>query len=211
MQIVTLGTVKAIKKRHTLREHTGLELSRPHAPRVLRADEQWLWIQWVEGVTLRDCDSPPALLAASMPMFAYTMGCIHDKGVLHGDISSSNFVVDARANTIHPIDFGLAVFDGFPATGRCCIRTAAPEILLNRRLYDSSSEQYAIGRLLIEALMHSSGATRLSLIASRFRPIPQTPPDGVNRNTWDALKRMSSESPSDRFKSMAEAARRLAP
>ena len=84
------------------------------APALLFVDAEasTLYLEKVEGVSLKDVLRSgvlPARAAALAAAVGAAVAALHDGGLVHGDLTTSNLLVpDAAPDTIVVIDFGLA-------------------------------------------------------------------------------------------------------
>ena len=84
------------------------------APALLFVDTEasTLYLQKVEGRTLKDVlrgGVPPARAAALATAVGAAVAALHDGGLVHGDLTTSNLIVpDDDGGAIVVIDFGLA-------------------------------------------------------------------------------------------------------
>ena len=163
------------------------------------ADEEvFVAMEHVDGVTVRDWLTRPRSRAEIIDVFvqvARGLAAAHRVGLVHRDVKPSNIMVgsDGRARLL---DFGLArtagahELAGTPAY-------MAPEQRRGEHI-DGRADQYALCVALWEAL------------AGR-RPDDGGTLDGVSDRVVRALRRGLSERPADRFATMDELVRELAP
>ncbi|XP_023228015.1 serine/threonine-protein kinase Aurora-3-like isoform X2 [Centruroides sculpturatus] len=76
---------------------------------------------------------------------------IHDKEIIHRDISSNNILIDKK-NEAHLIDFGLCTFERRPKYFCGTLFYLCPEIL-QRKEYDAYCDWWAFGVVLYEILV----------------------------------------------------------
>ncbi|XP_023219626.1 serine/threonine-protein kinase Sgk1-like [Centruroides sculpturatus] len=76
---------------------------------------------------------------------------IHDKGIIHRDISSNNILIDKK-NGAHLIDFGLCTFERHPTDFCGTLFYLCPEIV-QRKEYDTYCDWWAFGVVLYQILV----------------------------------------------------------
>jgi serine/threonine-protein kinase len=186
----TLDRVVAIKQLHApteqLRELWRREaallaqLSSEHVVAVygyVELDDQALLVeQWIDGATLSEVLATAGTLSSEQALGVIRgalLGLIdvHDAGLVHGDVSPSNIIIDA-AGVSRLIDFGLAGPTGsaaLPATGAY----AAPETSTGQPL-TPSVDVYAVAAVLALLLRGTASPTpKLDGIAEPLRAILQ--------------------------------------
>ncbi len=89
------------------------EISFP-APRLLQLKEKdmQLNIEYIKGKKLKDC------IGTSPEAFSWEMGkkvaLLHQYNIIHGDLTTSNMIVEADTGQLRFIDFGLSFFSAKP-------------------------------------------------------------------------------------------------
>jgi TP53 regulating kinase and related kinases len=84
-------------------------------PRLLAVDEAEYTIEmeWVAGRKLKDHindpDISPAQLRALLDRMGHLVLAVHEAGIIHGDLTTSNMLVDHQGHLVL-IDFGLSYF-----------------------------------------------------------------------------------------------------
>jgi serine/threonine-protein kinase len=144
----------------------GLRLSHPHIRGVLGFgtvdDEEYVVLEYVRGVTLRDLG--PALAhmrkgpasAAILRIGAELLDALqhaHEKGVVHQDVSPHNVLIDLDGD-VKLIDFGLARASDVDAPGALVMGKVgymAPE-QARGEVVDGKADQLAAAIVLYEAL-----------------------------------------------------------
>ncbi len=96
-----------LRKARTRREVKILQQLPVPGPRLLRTDNTTIQMSYVKGVLVKKIlDSQPALATEIGRIVAR----LHDAGIVHGDLTTSNMLYDPAAHSIALIDFGLSQF-----------------------------------------------------------------------------------------------------
>ena len=93
-----------LRTSRTKREAKILEKLKGIAPQLLRTENTLLEMEYVEGELLREILTKNPLLAKKI---GEKTGIIHDKNIVHGDLTTSNIILD-KNQEIKFIDFGLS-------------------------------------------------------------------------------------------------------
>jgi tetratricopeptide (TPR) repeat protein len=159
-------------------------LARVRHPHVLAVhgagyhdDRAGLWTDWIEGETLRDRLrrkirlTPPAWLALARDL-AGALAAVHEAGIVHGDISAGNVMLDRRGHALL-MDFGAGFSsdeDAQPLSAGTP-RYLAPEALRGDAV-GSAADVYALGVLLHQAACGEFPAHDAGLqVASSLPPL----------------------------------------
>lgn len=208
-------------------------LQHPHILSVFDSGETsgrlWFTMPIVTGMSLRDLlrtrgPLPMNDALAIVREAAQALAYAHREGVLHRDIKPENILVTDDGATL-VADFGIArdlrdsaTHHNLTATGIAVgtPRYMAPEQATGE-LVDERADQYALACVAYELLTGEppfDGATAAALIAARFT----TPVPSVRRSRPDVpeaiegvLTRALALKPAERFASMGEFARAIAP
>ena len=86
----------------------------PHICQLLNLQDDYAVLEYIEGKSLRGMmeDATPPLLSVRLNWLSQifdALGFIHNKGILHGDLHTSNFLISTDS-TVKIIDFDLACF-----------------------------------------------------------------------------------------------------
>lgn len=175
----------------------------------------WLATRWVEGVTLARllADEGPLDLDRARRLvrqMAAALDALHDVGLVHGDLSPNNVLVDPHEQ-VTVIDLGSAAAHGGSAiddtTGvelTVTPRYAAPEVAAGGRP-GPASDRYALALIAYEAVTGAfpfpEVATPIAMLAHHASSVPLSAaehrpslPAGVD----DALLEALAKDPSDR-------------
>lgn len=116
-------------------------------------DRAGLWADWIDGQTLRarlatERTLPPALLLNVAAELAGALAAVHAAGIVHGDLSATNVMLDAEGRAVL-MDFGAGFVSGDeaarPAAGTP--HYLAPETVRGEPL-SPAIDVYALGVLL---------------------------------------------------------------
>jgi eukaryotic-like serine/threonine-protein kinase len=166
------------------------------------AEPPYLVTEWVDGQTVREMlgvvgrlspEQSLGVLRGALQGLAYA----HDRGLLHGDVSSSNLVVDTSGTT-KLVDFGLAA----PTGERGVSGTPAylsPEAASGHPL-SPASDVYSAAALLFELLSGAppfAGQDALATIRAH-REDPPPPLAGHGPELASLLERALAKDPSQR-------------
>lgn len=99
-----------IRRQRTLHESQIISLVKSFGIRTpliyfLDTKRHEIIMQYIPGTLVRDL--PDSGLVAACKEIGRMTGILHRNGIMHGDLTSSNFILSK--NKIHAIDFGLAV------------------------------------------------------------------------------------------------------
>lgn len=159
----------------------GLQPDGPEGPALVLED--------IGGVTLSDwiATAPPDLAGRIAIAEALALGLahVHERGVLHGDLSTHNIVLNPADRRVNYIDFGGAVLldrgDSVPAEALPAVEdltAVAPERTgrMNRPI-DHRADLYSLGAVLYQLFAGRPpfiGTERLELLHAHLaqRPVP---------------------------------------
>jgi eukaryotic-like serine/threonine-protein kinase len=192
------------------------ELDDPHIVAIYdfvdEAERPYLVTEWVPGRTLRELfaelgplrpEQSLGVLRGALQGLAYA----HHRGLVHGDVSLSNLIVDASGTT-KLIDFGLAAPTGSPGVSGTPAYLS-PEAASGDRL-TPASDVYSAGAVLYQLLSGAppfAGTDVLATIrAHREEPAPALRDHGPElADLLDrALRKQPSERPADAAAFLAE-------
>jgi len=159
---------------------------------------------------------------------AYDIGSalkkVHEEGLLHRDVKLENIFYDERKKVYLLGDFGIAKAptDGYASTRVFTNGCAAPEVMKGRSKYDKTADIYSYGMMLYMLLNKLKPLELSRQYAQGFvLPWPEALKEqrslylmlkecGIEREVdakslYDAVSKMCSYDPADRFQSMGEA------
>ncbi len=133
---------------------TGFQLEHPNIVRYERLGEDFIIMEYVDGVTLtefitthpdffNDKDDTGRLLTQLLDAVEY----LHSHQVVHLDLKPDNIMITRIGNDVKIVDLGFCYTDSFQDTTGGTERFAAPE-QFNGGKVDERSDIYAIGRIL---------------------------------------------------------------
>ena len=98
---------KRLRKQRTKKEAKILEKlsSLGFTPKLINVDENKIEMEFIDGITLRDYLNKSNHKKLMQELGKKT-ATLHNKGIIHGDLTTSNFIV--KKGKIYFIDFGLA-------------------------------------------------------------------------------------------------------
>ncbi|MEX1177438.1 MAG: serine/threonine-protein kinase [Nitriliruptor sp.] len=186
---------------------------------VADGDEVALVTPFLSGGTLADRIVRGPLPAAAVADLGARLGdalaAAHSSGVVHGDVKPSNVLYDAEEQPLLT-DFGAAVLTG--EAQRETVGSATyldPEVAGGRTTRGPSSDQYALGVLLYEALAgtppYAAPTVDATLRAAErgvHVPLAHLVPDAPTTVT-SAIETALASAPRDRFATVRELASRL--
>lgn len=183
--LADLATVEALRKEFEI----GYGLDHPNIVRYLRYDDNALYEEFLDGLTLRrmiDQQDPrladPDFVSPLCRQLLEALDYIHRHGILHLDLKPENVMVCNIGNTAKIIDLGSARTGQFDTTEGFTPTYRAPE----QGSHDSTSvatDIYLLGRLMAEL-------TRGSRLSPLWEPF---------------LSRATAPDPARRFPSAADA------
>ncbi|MBB6629413.1 serine/threonine protein kinase [Nocardioides sp. KIGAM211] len=198
-------------------------LNHPHVVAVfdlvLEDDQQWLVMEYVEGVTLselvkRDGALSPDEASPLVAQAADALAAAHAAGIVHRDVKPSNILVTPRGQ-VKLSDFGIARAEADASLTQTGLVTGspaylAPEVASGQSATDAS-DVWSLGATLFHALAgHPPYEVGDNLMGALYRIVHEEPPrlDGA---AWLAplLEATMTRDPADRW-TMAEVQRFLA-
>jgi len=101
---------KRVRSQRTKREAKLLGMARRvgvNTPRILDLKESSIVMEWVKGKRVKDClnEMPKKERLGAYRLMGETIGRLHEGGVIHGDLTTSNMIIKDRE--LFLIDFGL--------------------------------------------------------------------------------------------------------
>ena len=182
------GTEAPDLERAAREARLAARLNHPHVVAVYdlveEADETWLVMEYVEGITLsafvkRDGALTPDEAAPLVRQAADALAAAHQAGIVHRDVKPSNMLVNSLGE-VKLTDFGIARAEADASLTRTGLVTGSPAYL---------APEVASGQTATEASdVWSLGATLYHLLAGH-------PPYDVNENLMGALYRIVHEDP----------------
>ena len=189
--------------------------------------EPFIVMEHVRGVPLwaviQHCDSLPTERALSYEMqIADAVAHAHDRGIIHGDLKSSNVMV-SEDGRVKVLDFGLAVRRNLAYAAACDIDTTcvsqssvaagtvpymAPE-LLRGNLPDVQTDIWALGIVFYEMLVGCrpfKGATPYELAAHILNNQRVDTPAALPKAVWGVIDRCLCTNPAERYATVRELA-----
>ena len=160
-------------------------------------------IQQINGKIVRDLrDSEIVKICSEI---GKTVGIMHKNGIMHGDLTTSNFIVEKKK--LFLIDFGLAkridrskMYQGKTHTSDCgTAGYIAPEVYA-KRPYSAAADMWSVGVILLEMFTGKLQCDRdkvaYSIIAKRKEKFPDKPVPNLIKMLLeeDDEKRISAES-----------------
>jgi hypothetical protein len=181
-----------------------LRLAHPHIVRLFDVGPDHLAMAFVDGVDLaRRLRAPiePAVATGLALQVASALSYAHQRGVVHGDVSPGNILLDAAGNAFLT-DFGLAAFPGEdnPHAGGTA-GYAAPEAA--RGEFGPAGDQYGLACTLMRML---AGAELPVAAAPALELLPDSLPTALRA----LLARATAREPERRFPSVAALSEALA-
>ncbi|MEP6653468.1 MAG: alpha/beta fold hydrolase [Myxococcales bacterium] len=172
-------------------------LSHPHIVPLFEMGEDHLVTAFIDGPNLeRRLQTPigPDIAIRITRQIAGALAHAHAHGVVHRDVKPSNILLDGAGNA-HLADFGIADLLDEGAGPRGGTPTfMAPELLRGARS-GPASDQYALGRTLLEMLV---GGSIAAATEAALRDLPR----GLPISLRDVVARALAIDPPARFPSM---------
>ncbi|MBV8758459.1 MAG: serine/threonine protein kinase [Deltaproteobacteria bacterium] len=173
------------------------------------------------GRVIADEPIPLARAVEIMVQILSALDAAHSTGVVHADIKSDNFLVEALDGGDHVtlIDFGLARMDG--STPIAGMVSGTPEYMAPEVIRGSAptpaSDLYSAGIVLYEILTGTTpfaGGKTADVLARQLQdvvvpPSMRAPERGLPRSVDEVVQRALAKEPADRFATAAEMARAL--
>ena len=166
-------------------------------------DAPYIVEEWVDGAALDRVVATAGRLTAEQAMGVLRgalsgLVAAHAAGVVHGDISATNVLVDT-AGTSKLVDFGLASPSG-EASSSGTPAYASPEAVSGLPL-DARSDVYSAGCVLFELLAGTPPyrADSIDALAAQHvsAPVPALP--GGNAHIAEVVARALAKQPADRY------------
>ena len=186
-------------------------LNHPGLVRVYDAgphgDDAFVVLELIDGPPLSESLSargpvPPAEVARLGATLAESLAYIHERGVVHRDVTPANVLCDAAGHT-RLVDFGIARLLESPRITNTALTVGtaaymAPEQVLGEDV-TPAADVYALGLLLLEALTGRRAFTgsMQEVAAARLVRSPDTETD-VPRAWQGLLAEMVAREPADR-------------
>jgi serine/threonine-protein kinase len=202
---VAAGAVQSVERLRT-EARVLARLSHPNIVAVidlLEADGQlWLVEEWVDGLTLPAVLRNTGRFTPTQAVGAVRGGLLglayaHRNGIVHGDVSPSNMLLDLRGTT-KLIDFGLAQPSGVAGVAGTP-GYLSPEAASGRPLVPASDvySAAAVLALLLRGQPLFEGATAEAVLAAQFRP-GEPPLSGIDPHLRSVLRAALTPSAADR-------------
>lgn len=193
---------------------TAASLSHPHIIPIYAvkqsAEVVYFVMKYVEGRSLESVVKaagalPLALVQTVLYQAAAALGAAHKAGVVHRDVKPANIMVD-KDGWVIVTDFGIAKVaetTGLTMTG-ATIGTPSymsPEQCEAKRELTGASDQYSLGIVAYELLTGHTPFTAETTLGLLFAHVHEPPPrpDHLPDDIADALMRMLSKDPAERF------------
>ena len=155
-----------LRQSRTKREATvlaKLRLAQIPCPDIISSSESTLEMAYIPGKRLRD-----VLTKKNYAGYCKELGklvrLIHKQHIIHGDLTTSNFVVHEKENKIYVVDFGLSFFSHK-------IEDKAVDIHLLRQALESKHYQFwePAFKIFLKSYNDSEVAKRLEQVEQRGR------------------------------------------
>ena len=150
------------------------------APRLLGRtrvrDRDALVLEHIALPTLRAALATPGDRVAAAAAICAAVARVHAAGIVHGDLTPDNLLIDAPRGEARLIDFGTSAALGAELAPLITVGYAAPERLLAGCLADPAVDVYALGVLCYELLTGVApfdGALGERRVAHAARRIPR--------------------------------------
>jgi eukaryotic-like serine/threonine-protein kinase len=185
-------------------------------------DQQFILMEFVDGVTLRQKMAQSALKAPDVLSYAVQIGEAlqeaHSKGIVHRDVKAENIMVNSR-NQIKVMDFGLAKLKGTLRITKATstvgtLAYMAPEQIQGGDV-DARSDIFSFGVVLYEMCTGQSpfrgeheAAIMYSILNEDPAPADHLRPD-MPAEVAHILANALEKSPDDRYQTAAEIVREL--
>jgi len=138
--------------------------------------------EYIESGSLKKCLAPKSHIKLSWHdkrqiaiQTAAGMADLHQKGILHRDLKSSNLLYDIKTKTIKICDFGLATYeDGHQCSAIGTPAWMAPEIAVKGR-YTEKIDVFSYGMVLWELLTETTPRDRIRDVGNMARLMEWTP------------------------------------
>jgi len=201
------------------RPHTGGE----HLAVVFEVATQWspteiaVLLKWVPGYSLHDCCrlwpnreyldrcEAETRCQATLTWFrdlCSGLACLHRAGLVHGDVSPRNIIVDSDRVTL--TDFDLVAVPGFIPTAPGTIAYCAPMVESRERIV-ASDDVYALAAALFGALFEREPFEHNG-VRAKSRGLNW---EGIDRESWSGLAELLDKAthpdPQQRFADAIEA------
>jgi serine/threonine protein kinase len=174
----------------------------------------YIVMPFMEGGTLRArVRSAPLSLQETcryLSQIADALDYIHQRGIIHRDIKSSNVLLDAE-DRCYLSDFGIAraVTDSTTSTGGVLgtVDYVAPELFEEDRKADASSDLYSLGVLVFEMVtgrLPFSAESQIALVSMHINKPPPSPHSlvpGLPGQTEHVVLKALAKRPEWRYKS----------
>lgn len=179
-----LLTTEALRKEFEI----GYDLDHPNIVRYLKYENNTIFQEFIDGVTLRQMlsDNDPRLtnekfIAKICRQLLDAIAYIHSKGILHLDLKPENIMITRIGSNAKIIDFGCAYSAPDNTTTGFTLQYKAPE--QNSGATNAYTDLYLLGRVIDEL-------TRNTSIASGWKRF---------------IAKTTAQNPADRFNSEADA------
>lgn len=96
---------------------------------------------------------------SQIKLFIYSLlkaiSYLHQQGLMHRDVTSTNILIDEKTQNIKLCDFGLSKYlsKGPHTPKMCTLQYSAPELLIGSTVYDGSVDLWSCGCVFLEIIL----------------------------------------------------------
>lgn len=165
---------------------------------VVHAGQHHIIRPWVDGVDMSKRlkkHHPKQAIAKVMPLLQ-ALNAMHQQGVLHLDVQPKNVIL-GKTEEVYLTDLGLA-----RKIGECNTRQpfniyySAPEQILNKfELFNTTTDLYAVGMLLLELLTGHKPNTHQNpeVLMNLMLAAPLQNQDGIAEELFEVIKKATAK------------------
>jgi len=146
----------------------GQQLDHPNIVRyvAISDDEKGLYVftDYLKGESIKTLleknnkalNSTPAFINKLVQDLAKAFVYLHENGIYHGDVSTSNIIYNSDTKKFFLIDLGFAVKDNYVKHGGGTYNFTAPEALSAPDKINASSDVFSFGKVLEQICIHTA-------------------------------------------------------